>query len=486
MKKFIVLGSGTAGLIAATMIKRRWGNKVQVSLYYDSKKKNIGVGESTTPTITHFLYKYLKVGLENFLKDTGSTVKLGINFKNWIPGTEYFHGFPEVDFSSTHYPESLYSIMTGTYDGGTNTNKATTTVPSHEFRYLHALHIDTQVFSKYVYEEIKDEVQFIDDVAETIVSDGKNIKSIIFRDSGEVTADFYIDASGFKSLLLKELNPEWVDITKYLPIDRAIAQQVPHNFDEVPSYTVAEATDNGWTWQIPIKGRYGTGYVYSSKFLSDSEAKEKYNSWLKEKYGVELTTEHIIEYKPGYYKENWIGNCLAVGLSSGFIEPLESTGIHIIVQQLMDFIDYNPTLKNLQYNRNECNRRNNTLYDEVTQFICLHYNTNREDSEFWRYMKENKSPWLQAYCEMCREEFLVESSIEKSKEFWHVDSYIQVSQGLKMFNPESIKDYLNSLPNGDTILKNCKSRHDELVKAKNSKLDVPHRSVLNGPVVINT
>lgn len=484
-KKFIILGSGTAGLIAATMIKKRWGDKVNVSLYYDSNKKNIGVGESTTPIVTYFLNEYLKVEMSDFLKETGSTIKLGINFKNWIPGVEYFHGFPELDFSNTHYPESLYSILMGVYNGGMNYSKASSTLPSHHFRYVHALHIDTQVFSNYLQDKLKNQIEIIDDIAEKINSDGKNIQSIVFKNSGEVSADFYIDASGFNALLLKELNPNWVDISKHLPIDRAIPQQVPVEFNEVPAYTLAEATENGWIWRIPIGSRYGTGYLYSSKFTSNEEARVKYNEWLKENLNTELQTDRIIEYNPGYYDKHWIGNCMAVGLSSGFIEPLESTGIHIIVQQLKDFIDYNPTLNNLSYNRMECNRRNLTLYQEIVDFVCLHYNTNRTDSDFWRYMTQNKSEWVESFDQKCREEFLEETSIERGKEFWHVDSYIQVAQGLGMFNPESIRKFLESLPNGEYILENCRLRYQEVNRAKNQNMNVPHRSVLNGPIILN-
>jgi len=485
MKKFVVLGSGTAGLIAATMIKRRWGDKVQVSLYYDSRKKNIGVGESTTPTITYFLKGYLKVELDDFLKDTGSTIKLGINFKDWIPGTEYFHGFREIDFTPSHYPESLYSILTGVYDGGMNYSKATSTLPSHQFHFLHALHIDTQAFSTYVQERIEKEIEIIDDVAEKVNVDGENIQSILFKNSGEVTADFYIDASGFNAVLLRELNPKWNDISHKLPIDKAIPQQVPYDFKEVPSHTLSEATDNGWIWQIPIGNRYGTGYLYSSKFTTDEEAREKYNQWLIDNLNTELQTDKIIQYKPGYYSEHWIGNCMAVGLSSGFVEPLEATGIHIIVQQLKDFIEYNPTLNNLKYNRMECNRRHSSLYEEIIEFVCLHYNTNRTDSDFWRYMTNNKTDWVKAFDQKCREEFLEETSIRKGKEFWHVDSYIQVAQGLKMFNPESIQKFLDSLPNGQEIFENCRSRYQEVKMAKNRNMNVPHRSVLNGSMIID-
>ena len=136
-------------------------------------------------------------------------------------------------------------------------------------------------------------------------------------------------------------------MSKYLPIDRAIPQQIPYDFkDELPSYTLAEATDNGWIWRIPIGDRYGTGYLYSSKFTSDEEAREKYNDWLVENFDTELTSDRIIKYRPGYYEDYWMGNCLAVGLSSGFVEPLESTGIHIIIKQMQEFITYNSNLKN--------------------------------------------------------------------------------------------------------------------------------------------
>ena len=177
-------------------------------------------------------------------------------------------------------------------------------------------------------------------------------------------------------------------MSKYLPIDRAIPQQIPFDFyDELPSYTLAEATDNGWIWRIPIGNRYGTGYLYSSKFTSDEEAREKYNDWLVENFKTKLTSDRIIRYKPGYYEDYWMGNCLAVGLSSGFVEPLESTGIHIVIKQVQEFINYNYNLKNLNFNRKSANLINRDIYADVVNFVALHYNTNRTDSEFWKYVK---------------------------------------------------------------------------------------------------
>jgi len=481
MKKFVILGSGTAGLIAATMIKRRWQGEVDVSVYYDFNKKNIGVGESTTPIVNYFLKEYLKVPLPKLLDETSTTIKLGISFKDWIKETEYFHGFPELDINSKKkYPSSIYSILNDCFDGGSLHHQPTTTLPGHFFdAFLFALHLDTQEFSNYIYNQIKDEVTFIDDIAKKVNSDGKNIQSIVFKNSGEVKADYFIDASGFNSILLNELNPEWNDMSKWLPLDRAIPQQIPYNFEEVPSYTVAEATENGWIWQIPIGNRYGTGYIYSSKFTSDHEAREKYDIWLRKKYNVGLDTDRIIKYNPGYYTDYWIGNCLAIGLSSGFIEPLESTGIHIIIQQVKDFIDYNSTLKNLEYNRKECNRRIKILYEEVSEFVCLHYATNREDSEFWRYMKENKTEWVKAFEQKCKQEFLEEDSIDKSKLFWNIDSYIQVAHGLKMFTKEGILEFLKWIPNGDSVLESSRLDFMAIQKAKGYRIQVPHKDLLS-------
>ena len=479
MKKFIIVGSGTSGLIAATMIKRTWKEKVQVSVIYNSKQKNIGVGESTTPIIHYFIEKYL-LGLNDLLKKTSTTIKVGINFKNWIPETEYFHGFPELDWKEDgDYNSALYSLINECYDGGVHHNQAGTTIPTDYYRRLSALHIDTQEFSTYVHNIIKDEVEFIDDIVEEVYSDGQNITGLKCKSSGILESDYYIDCSGFDAILLKKLNPEWNDISDILPLNRAIPQQVPFEFDDIPSYTVAEATKNGWIWQIPIGNRYGTGYIYSSRFTSDEEARSDYNNWLNDRFGVNLETDRIIHYNPGYYSDYWIGNCLAIGLSSGFVEPLESTGIHIIVQQMKDFIEYNTTLKGLEYNKTQCNSRIRTLYQEIVEFICLHYQTNRTDSEFWKCSSNSKTNWVKNFVEKCRHEFLVPHDIEESKLFWNVDSYIQVAQGLNLFDHASIREFLDWQPDKEKIIENASSFVKELELAKKTVSRVSHKLYLS-------
>ena len=276
---------------------------------------------------------------------------------------------------------------------------------------------------------------------------------------------------------------------KFLPIDRAIPQQITYDFkDELPYYTLAEATDNGWIWRIPIGDRYGTGYLYSSKFTSDEEAREKYNDWLVENFDTELTSDRIIKYRPGYYEEYWMGNCLAVGLSSGFVEPLESTGIHIIIKQIQEFINYNFNLKNLEFNRKSANLINKNIYADVVNFVALHYNTNRTDSEFWKHIRDNKPDWVKDIDEKIREGS-VDASIYRNNplsSLWTLDSYVQVTNGLKMISKESIQNHLNSKPegngvfaSGEQILEVCKNMHDCEVSEKNNQIFVSHKGIID-------
>lgn len=275
-------------------------------------------------------------------------------------------------------------------------------------------------------------------------------------------------------MLFKHLNPKWNDISEWLPIDRAIPQQIPYDFEEIPSHTVAEATDNGWIWKIPIGNRYGTGYLYSSKFTSDDEARDKYNQWLMDNFQTELKTDRVINYKPGYYEDYWIGNCLAVGLSSGFVEPLESTGIHLILKQLYEFCHLNSNLKDLKYNLNLVNEKNKHLYEDIVNFVCLHYNTNRTDSEFWNYMTNHKKQWVIEYEEKCKEDFIDVKSFRENHDFsfWTMDSYIQVSHGLKLFNKKSIQEYLDNKKNKQQILDFCieQYEHTKFMKSQDRKL----------------
>ena len=481
MKKVVIIGAGSSGLITAAMMKNYWGDKVDVSVYYDKSNKNIAVGESTTPIIRLFL-NHLGMTTGDLFRElkNGATMKLGIHFKEWIPDTEYFHGFGQIYLDPYTNTSAIYSIPENKFKGGTNYSEPEFKIPDRPFEeYDHAFHIDTQEFSDLIFKKLEDRVNFVDTRIKDVVSDGENIISLVTEEDEIVTADLFVDCSGFSTLLFKHLNPKWHDFSEYLPLDRAIAQQIPHKFMKLPAFTVAEATDNGWTWKIPIGDRYGTGYVYSSKFLSDDEAREKYNDWLMKNFQVKLDTNRVIRYRPGYYDEHYIGNCLAVGLSSGFVEPLESTGLQIVIQQVQEFMTINSTLKNMEYNRKLLNQGNKKLYTDVFDFICLHYNTNRTDSEFWRYMTNNKTEWVKTFDAKCREEFLDSRTCYREKAFWGLDSFIQVCNGLNMFTSDSIKNFLDSKIDSEMISLQAKEDHRYVETEKNNIRKVSHKQVLD-------
>lgn len=489
MKKVVIVGSGTAGLISAAMIKTYWGDRVDVSLYHDASKGTISVGESTTPYIHAFL-SFFGIPENEIIRELDVTVKLGIDFKNWIPNQSYFHGFGAISLEGRRDDSpSTYSILNDDFNGGFLYNEPTDTVPETLFNdFSHALHIDTKQFIDFLTKKLEGKINLVDDLVEDVVVENGNISRIVCKNSGVVEGDLFIDASGFNRILFQHLDPKWNDMSRYLPIDRAIPQQVPYEFDgKLPSYTVSEATENGWIWKIPIGDRYGTGYLYSSKFTSDEDAREKYNQWLIDNFNTELETDRIIKYKPGYYEDYWIGNCLAVGLSSGFVEPLESTGIHLIIKQMYDLIFFNSNLENLSFNRKSANLINRELYVDIINFVALHYCTNRNDSEFWRHMTSNKLEWVQDLEEKCKHEFLDITIFRNNptRSLWTLDSYIAVTHGLNMLSKDAIKKHLESKVDGnqffyggDQILDVTKQLHQYSIDKKNELKYMSHSKAL--------
>ena len=490
MKKIVIVGGGTAGLITAGLMNSYWGDDAQIRIIHDSNIKTIGVGESTTPIFMNVL-RILNIELEELISEIDTTLKLGISFKDWIPGKEYFHGFSEIEesdegfFRRTHDDSSAYySILNGSFNGGENFSNPGTELPSDNFESIsaYAIHIDTQRFTELLTKKLKERgVEFVDDFVERVRvnSECTEISHIECRDSGIINADFFVDASGFSTILFKHLNPSWIDTSNSLPIDRAIPQQVPNISGEIPAYTLAEATDNGWIWQLPIGDRYGTGYLYSSKFTSDEEAKLKYNRWLLENHNVELTTDRVIKYRPGYYENYWIGNCMAVGLSSGFIEPLESTSMQLLSAQVYDFLVFNSTLNNLSFNQSHVNHSNRVKYEVIFNFICLHYCTNRTDSKFWEYMTNNKIRWVKEFEDKCNNEF-IESSVFGGTKYavFSYDSFVQIADGLNLFNKDSLREWLIVKPNAQQILDVSEQIYESQQQYRTRNRWMSHKEVL--------
>jgi tryptophan halogenase len=439
--KILVVGGGTAGIMAATYIKKYWKSNVDVTLVYDHSKPGIGVGESLTPVI----YEYLDlVGItrEELIKNVNATVKLGLKFKNWLnDGKHYYHNFSQYQ-DSYYNLVAAYDIAHNQYDSDTAYNATymdNGLIPGDP-NAGQALHIDAVLFSRYIENKFQNELTIVDGIVDAVVKNNENIDHVVLNDGRKLSADFYIDASGFQTVLMKHMNTEWIDKKDWLPIDRCIPNPVEYEFTKQPPYTTSEASTDGWILQVPLSNRWGAGYLYSSEFTSDDEAFSKFSQWSKQTYQKDLTnTSRVLSFKSGYWKDQWVGNCIAVGLASGFTEPLEATNIHHTVEQVRQFVHLN-SLGYCSLDRINYNKIMQEFYENVYLYLRFCYTTKRTDSEFWRYMTNNTPSIVADLDEKAQMDFL--TFYDSLSVMFSFGNFTRVAVGLKKCNRDKIKKIL--------------------------------------------
>ena len=408
--KIVVVGGGTAGVMAATYFRAYWGDLADITMIYDHKKPGIGVGESLTPIFDNYL-KAVGVTTQDLIKHCNATIKLGLKFTKWINEDSVgWHSFPHneawakidqvlYDFCAIDAVDYVNQQYDGGYNYSTNYIKNNSIPSVDNTTYRHALHIDATVLSKYILDRYRSVINVVDGIVTNVAVENRSITSIKLQDGREFTADLFVDASGFERVLIKNLNPEWVDTSNFLPTNRTIPNPLFKDFDYIPPYTTAEATKNGWILDVPLSNRHGTGYTYSSQFTSDEEAKQEFNKWLLEKYNVELTSDRVLKFDSGYYKDEWIGNCVCIGLASSFVEPLEATNLHHTWIQI-DMITRLYSGKQSQFNQKSYNNRMHLLLEDSFRYIRWFYHTGRQDSEFWKYMNSNVPEYINDLTEL--------------------------------------------------------------------------------------
>ena len=476
IKKIVIVGGGTAGIITATYIKQYWKNAVNVSLIYDHSKPGIGVGESLTPSIYKYL-DFVDISREELVKNVNATVKLGLKFKNWCnDGKSYYHNFSQYQ-DNAYNLVAAYDIAHGQYDCDTAYDSfymENCLIPQDP-QAGQALHIDAVLFSKYVESKWRDKINIIDDVVLDVITAGDNIESLVLKNNGITSADFYIDATGFASMLMKKLPNTWIDKSDWLPIDSCIPNPVETNFTQQPPYTTSEASDDGWILQVPLSNRWGSGYLYSSEFTSDETAFDKFSQWSKQTYGKDLVnTSKVLKFKSGYWEKQWVGNCIVVGLSSGFSEPLEATNIHHTIEQVDQFIHLN-SLEYCNFDRHNYNKFMSEFYENVYLYLRFCYTTNRTDSDFWKYMTNNTPDIVKDLDEKVKIDFL--TFHDSLGLIFSFGNFTRVSAGLKKCNPEKIKQVLNNRG----LLERAReaSRQNRVKKAVDHKHTLSHRQYID-------
>ncbi len=459
-KKICVVGGGTAGWIAASYIKKSYNDLVDVTIVYDHSEPVIGVGESTTPAILDFLHT---VGLSynDLIKNIGSTLKVGIKFTDWNgDGKRYYHNFSSLrtphptisDINLIAAHELINGLDTGgeTYSSYASDNFLIPVDNNKECMANVALHIDGVAFSEYLSSKFSNLVSVIDDKVVDIEIKNNKIDYVTCDKIGKIYADIFIDATGLKSVLMNKLKNNFVNKSQYLHMDSAFTATIP-NTQNIPPYTEAIATKDGWIWKIPLQTRYGSGYVYSSKFTKDEDARQEYIKHIKEVHGIENpeVSNMPIKFTPGYWEEQWTGNCVAVGLASGFVEPLEATNIHMIITQSRLFCgcwDANET----EWSRTVYNKLTSNMYEQTFDFIRFHYHTKREDSPLWIECKNNKPQWLINLSEKFKKGMITSFDVYYNwdrilgNNIFGLAAWTRVGLGLEMFNTIAVKHWLES------------------------------------------
>lgn len=411
IKNILVVGGGTSGWLTANYLARHMGDGreggVNITLIESSDIPTIGVGEATIPPIKTIV-SILGFDEAEFMRETSATFKLAIKFDNWLHGADkvgdiahsYYHTFGKFqqvngdlmapywvmdrERSGKNYVD--YAMVEGGIcDGGRGPKRITD--PQFTGPMEYAYHFDAGRLAELLKKRGKERgiTQVIATVEDVELAENGDIAVVKTKEAGDFTADLYIDCTGFHARLIeKAMGTEFTSMNDVLFCNSAVACQIPYETekDPIPPYTTATAHTEGWTWDIPLNNRRGVGYVYSNKYADKDKAEALLREYLGPR-GDDLNVWHI-DIRTGKRRQQWKGNCVSVGLSAGFIEPLESTGIFLVDMALRWLAEFISTTDKFEVAARDFNSRMNEMYADIIDFIKLHYAiTKRTDTDFW-------------------------------------------------------------------------------------------------------
>ena len=471
IKDIVIVGGGTAGWMTAAALSTVLNGRYNIRLVESDEIGIVGVGEATIPMIQRF-NRVLGIDENEFMRETQGSFKLGIEFVNWGKlGDRYMHGFgrlgqdlatlpfdqywnkmrragkaaPLEEYSITRMASKANKFMPPRFD-----------VPNSPLRDIgYAYHFDASLYAKFLRKlsESRGVVRIEGKITRaTLREPDGHIDAVELENGARVEGELFIDCSGFRGLLIEQtLQTGYEDWTHWLPADRALA--VPcESAPVITPYTRSTAHKSGWQWRIPLQHRTGNGHVYCSRYISDDEAAA---TLLANLDAPALADPRLIKFQTGMRKQAWNRNVVAVGLAGGFLEPIESTSIHLIQSAIARLIEFFPDRGFQEVERAEFNRQSRFEYERIRDFIVLHYHLNqRTDSPYWLACANMAIPdTLRQKMDLYRARGKV---VRVDNELFSEVGWIQVLEGQNMpvnaYNPlvdvqseADIADYLDSV-----------------------------------------
>jgi tryptophan halogenase len=422
MKKIVVVGGGLAGWLTSLYLKTYLLN-VDITVIESKEIGILGAGEGTVPYVTKTL-EYLGLSTPEMIKDCDATIKNGIKFTNWNNQNEYFYHsffpgqslsfkalnnkerdesgpvalFKNIDLSNNVYDSDFYAKLSDNNKVAFihNNKKITKNDPLYANIGTFAVHFSAVKIADKLKKVAQSKgIKTIEaSVSDICLDNNNNVEFLLLDNNTKVYLDFVFDCTGFHRLIIgKMFKSKWKSYSEHLPSDSALPFFIKMD-KNIPPYTEAIAMKYGWMWKIPLQTRYGCGYVYDSSLITEQQAAQEIEEYLGFEPEYPRKNKGSFKFQAGYYEESWTNNCIAMGLSAGFIEPLEATAIATQVSCLDKLCSRGPewlVTKSNEY-RNEYNQFVKNLNENTLSFIYFHYMSQRKDTEFWKKFTEENAP----------------------------------------------------------------------------------------------
>lgn len=415
IRKILIVGGGTSGWLTAAILAKKlasFSENFEVSLVESSDIPTIGVGEGTFPTMLDTL-QYIGISEPVFMSSCQATFKQGIEFVNWMKSTDknlqhsYYHLFnppaqaKNIDLVQNwvncrgEKPDFAHAVSAQSFICDQQLSPKLFNSPEYQYKTRYAYHLDAGKFVALLKKHATEQLMVkhhIATITQVIQSSSGEISSVITQEGNSLEADLFVDCSGFASLLIgKTLNTPFKDLSDILFVDHAVAIQVPYASDKRPiaSQTISTAHEAGWTWDIGLAKRQGIGYVYSSRYTNHDRADQLVREYAAQVADSTINIDELetrkIPMRVGYRETSWVKNCVAIGFSGGFVEPLEATAISMVETAAMMLAGQFPkNKKSMQAVAKKFNQVFQLRWEKIVEFIKLHYClSNRADNQFW-------------------------------------------------------------------------------------------------------